>query len=97
MTEQHITMTRKEYEVVKLLGRGLLLKEAAKELGISSASVVGRLQTCRRRFLCKTNGQLFYRLAIATRRTLPGRCLGRAGEQAHDGTPALVPRLQRLL
>ena len=84
MSEQHITMTRKEYEVVKLLGRGLLLKEAAKELGISPASVVGRLQTCRRRFLCKTNGQLFYRLGIATGRNLPVQFLRRTGEQARD-------------
>ena len=84
MTEQHIAMTRKEYEIVKLVGRGLLQTEAAKELGISPASVVGRLQTCRRRFLCKTNEQLFYRLGIATGRNLPVRFLRRTGEQPHD-------------
>ena len=84
MSEQHITMTRKEYEVVKLLGRGLLQTEAAKELGISSASVVGRLQTCRKRFLCKTNAQLFYRLGIANGRNLPVRFLRRTGEQPHE-------------
>lgn len=73
MAELHITMTRREYQAVKMIARGLTYKEVGDELGILEGTVNAHLQSCRRRFHCKTLTHLFYRLGLAAGHDLPVR------------------------
>ncbi len=71
MSEQYISMSRKQYETVQLVSRGYTYEEIAEKLDITAWAVAQRLEACRKRFLCKTQSQLLYRLGIAAGRNLP--------------------------
>ena len=68
---EHITMTRKQYEVAKLLARGLTQAEAAKELGVSQGTVSGHLKALSEAMHRKSTAHLFYGLGLACGRGLP--------------------------
>ena len=68
---QHITMTRKQYQVVKLMARGLTQAQAARELGVDSGTVSWHLKRLREAMHRKSNEHLFYGLGLACGRDLP--------------------------
>ena len=70
---EYITMTRKQYEAVKLLARGLSDAEAAKELGVPSGSIHSRMLWLRKAMHRKSNEHLFYGLGLAAGRGLAVR------------------------
>ncbi len=73
VNEPYIMLTRRQYEVVKLLARGLTQAEAAKELGIDRRTVEGHLEALSEAMHRKSTAHLFYGLGLAAGRDLPVR------------------------
>ena len=73
MSERHITMTRKQYDALKLMSRGYTYEEVAEAFGITDSAARNRITACRESFHCKTAYELFYRMGIAAGRNLPVR------------------------